>query len=151
MNRLIEETLSLLRSELILRQVSCRQELAACLPTVSANRVEVQQVLLNLIFNARDAMSANEPDSRHLVVSTVTDRPGEVRVSVCDSGIGIRPEAAAHLFEPFFTTKDSGMGMGLAISRSIIEAHGGRLWVTHNPVRGVTFHFVIPVGAQLST
>jgi signal transduction histidine kinase len=95
-------------------------------------------------------MSANDPASRHLVVATARDDPSLVRVSVSDSGSGITSEAAARLFEPFFTTKDTGMGMGLAISRSLIEAHGGRLWAVNNPAPGATFHFTLPTVTQPS-
>ena len=144
LNQLVEETLALLRSDLILRQVSWQQKLAPGLPSVAANRVEIQQVLVNLAINARDAMSDNPPDSRQLTISSSRDAPNCIRISVSDAGEGLGPEAMAHLFEPFFTTKASGMGMGLAISRSIIDAHGGRFWAGNNRDRGATFHFTVP-------
>jgi len=145
LNRVIEETLSLLRSDLILRQVSWEQRLATELPRVAGNRIELQQVLMNLIVNARDAMSEIDPTGRRLLVCSTLESPTRAQVSVTDSGSGIAPETAAHLLEPFFTTKDAGMGMGLAISRSIIEAHGGRFWAENNAERGATFHFTIPI------
>ena len=145
LNQLVEETLALLRSDLILRQVSWRQNLAPGLPDVAVNRVEIQQVLVNLAINAREAMSDNPPGSRQLTISSSLDAPDCIRVSVSDAGAGLDPVAMVHLFEPFFTTKPSGMGMGLAISRSIIEAHGGRFWAGNNPDRGATFHFTIPI------
>jgi PAS domain S-box-containing protein len=145
LNRLIEDTLELLRSELILRQVSWREELVPSLPLVSGNPVEIQQVLMNLILNARDAVLPNSPEDRRLVVSTACDAPGYIRVSVSDSGPGVEPAMAAQIFEPFVTTKESGMGIGLTICRSILEAHDGRLWVVNNPHRGATFHFTLPV------
>jgi C4-dicarboxylate-specific signal transduction histidine kinase len=144
LNQLVEDTIALLRSELVLHHVSYRKELVGQRPVVSANRIEIQQVLLNLIFNARDAVSENPPGNRQLTVCTARDGPNQVRVSVSDSGTGIDAETAAHLFQPFFTTKDSGMGMGLAISHSIIEAHDGRLWAEPNSAGGATFHFTLP-------
>ncbi len=145
LNQLIDDTLQLLRSELILRQISWREELIPALPLVSGNRVEIQQVLMNLILNARDAVLSNSPEDRRLVVSTALDAPGHVRVSVSDCGPGVDPAMAAQIFEPFVTTKEAGMGIGLTICRSILEAHDGQLWVVNNPDRGATFHFTLPV------
>jgi PAS domain S-box-containing protein len=145
LNKLIDETLSLLRSELILCQVSWQHNASSPLPLVFGDRVEIQQVLMNLILNARDAMLSSPPDTRYLVVGTALQRPNHARVSVSDSGTGIDPATAEHMFEPFFTTKESGMGMGLPICRSIIEAHDGRLWAANHPNRGAIFHFTIPV------
>ncbi len=149
-NQLIEDTLALLRSELILRQVSCRLELAPGLPEVAADRIQLQQVLMNLILNGMDAMQAREPGVRELVITTGAQAPGEIQTSVADAGTGIQPESASHLFEPFFTTKESGMGMGLAICQAIIATHGGRLWGENNPGPGATFHFTVPVASDPS-
>jgi len=109
---------------------------------VIADRVQVQQVMLNLIRNAMEAME-NSP-SRDLVIATAEDG-GQARVSVVDSGSGIAPEIAEQLFQPFITTKRQGMGVGLSISRTIIEAHGGRIWVEPNPAGGTVFYFTLPV------
>jgi len=101
-------------------------------------------VILNLIKNAVEAMSAVEEGPRELLLSSGKDESNGVLVAVRDSGPGLGPDSAGHLFDSFYTTKPDGMGMGLAISRSIIEAHGGRLWATGNSGRGATFHFTLP-------
>jgi two-component system, LuxR family, sensor kinase FixL len=108
---------------------------------VLADRVQIQQVVLNLILNAMDAME--ESDKRELMVSVTPDGDNLVRVSVCDTGLGIAPEITGQLFQPFITTKRHGMGVGLSISRAIVEAHGGRIWVEPNPVGGTIFHFTL--------
>jgi C4-dicarboxylate-specific signal transduction histidine kinase len=114
------------------------------LPAVKGDRVQLQQVLLNLIANACDAMAENEPGERGLTVITVPDGHLVTRVSVSDRGSGIEPEIADCLFKPFMTTKSQGLGLGLSICRSIIEAHGGRLWAVNNPERGATFCMALP-------
>jgi signal transduction histidine kinase len=107
--------------------------------------VELQQVVMNLVLNAADAMAGQESGRRSMRVLTSVDGSRWVRVSVSDSGPGLPAELIAERWEPFFTTKPGGMGMGLSISRSIIESHGGRLWAVNNPDRGATFHFALPV------
>jgi PAS domain S-box-containing protein len=142
-NGLVDEMLVLLRSEGQRHAVVVRTELAAELPPVTGDRVQLQQVLMNLILNGMEAMSDRGGE---LTVSTFRE-PTVVRVSVGDSGGGIPAERMEAIFNPFFTTKAGGMGMGLAISRTIIESHGGQLWAAPNPERGATFHFTLPTGA----
>jgi C4-dicarboxylate-specific signal transduction histidine kinase len=145
LNELIGETLALTQQELTRNQVVLRTELAPKLPLVKADRVQLQQVLINLFVNALDALRAVEAGPRILRVRTERPEPGTVRVSVEDSGGGIAPDAIERVFEPFYTTKTQGLGMGLTISRSIVETHGGRLWATSHKTSGVAFEFTLPV------
>ncbi len=127
-----------------------RTELAPALPTIRADRVQLQQVIINLVMNGIEAMQSVTDRPRELVIRS---RPGEaqqVLVSVTDCGVGISPENADQLFTAFFTTKSSGMGMGLSICRSIIEAHGGRLWAAANIPHGATFQFTLPMNADIA-
>jgi two-component system, LuxR family, sensor kinase FixL len=145
------EVLRLVHSELIAHRVTVTAQLAPGLPAVRADRVGLQQVLLNLIVNACDAMRLNEPAHRSLTVITAHDGAGVVQVAIADRGDGIPADRIERVFEPFFTTKEHGLGLGLAISRSIVEAHGGRLWVANNADRGATFCFALsaqPGGAH---
>jgi two-component system sensor kinase FixL len=119
-------------------------ELALHLPAVNGDSVQLQQVLLNLVVNGCDAMADIEAVDRRLLVRTELADGKDVRVSVADQGYGIPSEKINRIFEPFFTTKMKGMGMGLAVCRAIISAHGGRLWATNNPNRGATFQFTLP-------
>ena len=144
LNELIRETVALTQPEFARRKVSLQTELAPGLPGVNADRVQLQQVMLNLVVNALDSLSAVAERPRILHIRTGRDGAGEARVSVQDTGAGIDQEQSERLFLPFFTTKPHGLGMGLAISRSIVEAHGGRLWMTPNDGPGVTFHFALP-------
>ena len=118
------------------------------MPLVLGDRIQLQQVILNLIINAIEAMSGVSDGPRELLVGSGKDESQGVRVTVRDSGPGLDPESLAHLFTAFYTTKPQGMGMGLAISRSIIEAHGGRLWATANEGRGATFQLTLPIGGE---
>lgn len=145
LNDLIKETLGMLRSEFVLKGAALLVELAPELPGVLGNRIELQQVVLNLILNALEAMARLPRSTRQLHISTERESPTLVRASFRDSGPGISEPQLSRLFEPFFTTKPGGMGMGLSICQSIIEAHDGRLWVVNNPDRGATFHFALPL------
>jgi C4-dicarboxylate-specific signal transduction histidine kinase len=143
----ITDVCALARYESASRRVTIRTELPEELPLVSGDRVQLQQVLLNLVVNGMDAMNSVEESQRLLVICgrrEIRDGAPEVWLSVQDSGTGFKPEEMDRLFEAFYTTKPQGMGMGLAISRSIIEAHGGRLWAEPNQGQGATFLFSLP-------
>jgi PAS domain S-box-containing protein len=143
LNEAAGEVIALLLSELQSSGVVLRHEFAGNLPVVNGDRIQLQQVILNLIRNASDAMSSVENRPKRLVVTTEHDRD-QVRLMVEDSGAGFEPAIADRFFESFYTTKQEGMGIGLSVSRSIIEAHGGRLWATANDGPGATFAFSIP-------
>jgi PAS domain S-box-containing protein len=144
LNEATREVISLSLSELQRNRVVLRQELTEALPAIVGDRVQLQQVILNLLRNASDAMSTVEDRQRDLLVKTERDGQNGVQFSVKDAGVGFDPSAANRFFEAFYTTKDDGMGMGLSISRSIIESHQGRLWATKNDGPGATFCFSIP-------
>jgi PAS domain S-box-containing protein len=141
-NQIIQEVIMLLRNEITRSRVSLRTHLAPDLPGVSGDPVQLQQVLINLIMNGIEAMHSLTDPLRELVIKSSRDH-NEVFVQVQDSGTGLDPEQALHIFEPFFTTKPEGIGMGLSISRSIIESHGGRLWAESNS-KGARFKFTLP-------
>jgi two-component system sensor kinase FixL len=138
----VAEVIRMVRSDALFRNVSLTFEPPAMRLRVAGDRIQLQQVILNLVLNAFDAVSEKE-DLREVSISMSVDRD-EVRVAVRDSGNGIDPIAGAKIFEPFFTTKPKGMGMGLAIARSIIKAHGGQLSARRNPDRGSTFEITLP-------
>jgi PAS domain S-box-containing protein len=144
MDDTILEVIALTRTDAANNRVSVRTRFAENLPRVQGDRVQLQQVILNLIVNAIQSMSGVEDGNRELQISTASIEPEGVCVAVRDTGHGLRPESLPRLFEPFYTTKPDGMGMGLSISRSIIEAHGGRLWATSCEPRGALFQFTIP-------
>ncbi len=150
-NEVIQEVVGLIQTEIQKNGVVLRMELAADFPRVLGDRVQLQQVILNLVMNGIEAMSAVTDRSRDLLLRSYQYESDKVLIAVQDSGIGLQPESLDHLFEAFFTTKPKGMGMGLAISRSIIEAHGGRLWAVPNDGPGVTFEFALPVEAAGAT
>ena len=150
---IVKDVLALARYESVARRVKIRPDIPNELPPVFGDRVQIQQVLLNLVVNGMDAMNTVEESNRILIICgrhQTRDGIAEVLLSVQDSGIGLRPEEADRLFEAFYTTKPNGMGMGLAISRSIIEAHGGRLWTELNKGPGATFLFSLPAGPAAS-
>jgi len=141
-NELIREMITLLRSEANRYSISIRIELAEDLPKVMADRVQLQQVFMNLMLNGIDAMKGTTDGGELTIKSEVDD--GQLLISVSDTGVGLPPEQAEEIFKAFFTTKDKGTGMGLPISRSIIESHGGRLWAASASGRGAAFHFTLP-------
>jgi C4-dicarboxylate-specific signal transduction histidine kinase len=144
-DELIAEVVMLTRADSVNRHVAIMLDVALDLPMVWGDRIHLQQVLLNLIINGMDALGATSDGERSLILRAHRVGGGLVEVAVSDNGPGIAAEKLARLFEPFFTTKSHGMGLGLPISRTIIEAHGGRLWAENNPKRGATFHFTLPV------
>jgi PAS domain S-box-containing protein len=146
-NEAILEVIEVTRSELLRDAVSLRTELAKGLPPIQGDRIQLQQIVLNLIMNAVEAMGDASKESRDLLISTAEDRSNGVLVAVRDSGPGLNPECLERLFDPFYTTKPGGMGMGLSICRSIIEAHSGRIWATANVPQGATFQFSLPCQA----
>jgi PAS domain S-box-containing protein len=145
LNEAILDVIGLIQSEVLKHGVALQTELATSLPCVDGDRVQLQQVILNLIMNAAEAMSDLREETRELLISTQTDAAGVVRVAVRDSGPGLDPTNAHRVFEAFYTTKSAGLGMGLAICRSIIEAHGGRLWASANEPHGAVFQFTLPL------
>jgi C4-dicarboxylate-specific signal transduction histidine kinase len=142
-NDTIMEVLALIRTELSRNDISPRAELANDLPVVWGDRIQLQQVILNLVMNAIEAMSEVSPTQRKLLIASVKDGSNGVLVRIQDSGVGLDGESLDHLFEAFFTTKARGMGMGLAVSQTILQAHGGRLWATPNASHGATFQFTL--------
>jgi PAS domain S-box-containing protein len=146
-NQVIREVLALTPSQLEKHNISVRTELLPGLAPVQGDRIQLQQVLLNLIMNGVEAMTSVSDRSRVLVLRSQPHESGGVLVSVQDSGLGLDPKNIGHVFDAFFTTKSEGMGMGLPISRSIVETHGGRLWLTPNDGQGVTFQFTLPACA----
>ncbi|HKW38506.1 MAG TPA: MASE1 domain-containing protein [Burkholderiales bacterium] len=143
-NDLVREALDLAHGDLVTRNVAVAVDLSPHFLALKGDRVQIEQVLLNLLVNACEAMSENRSGERQLTIRTQTTREGAVQISVVDRGPGIPPEDEPRLFEPFFTTKPQGLGLGLSISRSIVTAHGGRLWGVNNPASGATFHMVLP-------
>jgi signal transduction histidine kinase len=140
----IQEVLLITNAEARRHRILVRTDLAAGLPPVRGDRVQLQQVLLNLVLNGLDAMKVVTDRPRELLIRSQSHEPGQVLVAVQDSGIGLEEGSLERVFEAFYTTKAEGMGMGLAISRSIVEAHGGRLWATRNEPRGAVFQFTLP-------
>jgi C4-dicarboxylate-specific signal transduction histidine kinase len=143
-NETILEVIALTRGELLRSGVSLETQFSNDLPFIQGDRIQLQQVMLNLIINAVQAMSGADKASRRLWISTETDASDNALVVVRDSGPGLSPESLERLFDAFYTTKPGGMGMGLSICRSIIEAHGGRIWATAGVAPGALFQFTLP-------
>jgi signal transduction histidine kinase len=147
-NELIREIALLLQNEIRRHSVAVHLGLAENLPEVMADRVQLQQVLMNLMLNAIEAMQGV---SAHLEINSQRTDDGQLLIAVSDTGLGLPTEKADQIFDAFFTTKPQGTGMGLAISRSIVESHGGRLWASSNSGRGATFRFTLPYEESLRT
>lgn len=145
MNNLVRDVVSLISSEAIIRNVTIETILESNLPPVLGDRVHLQQVIINFILNASEAMNETDDVSREIIISTEKEDDRKVKVGIRDSGTGLHEEAFNQIIEPFYTTKPDGMGMGLSINRSIIDAHLGRLWAENNPDRGATFYFTLPI------
>ena len=145
-NEVILEMVALLRGEANRYATSIRTDLATDLPNITGDRVQLQQVFMNIMLNGIEAMKET---GGVLTVKSQVGQGGGVLISICDTGIGLPAETVDQIFSAFFTTKPQGSGMGLAISRSIIEAHGGHLWATANDGRGAAFHFTLPVAEKV--
>ena len=150
-NEAILEVMALTHGEVVKHGVAVQTHLAEGLPRIHGDRVQLQQVLLNLILNAVEALSGVSEGSRALRISTGPDAAGGVLVTVQDSGPGLHTESVDRLFDAFYTTKPGGMGMGLAICRSIVEAHGGQIWAARAAGPGATVQFTLPGGVSVST
>ncbi len=143
-NALVRDCLNLLNFDLRLHHVRLQSEFGEGIPSLVADAVQIQQVIVNLVRNAVESMLENAKQDRRLIVRTraIDD---VVQISVCDQGAGLSTENSAKLFEPFFTTKPEGLGLGLAVCQSIVNAHFGRMWAESNADRGSTFHITLPV------
>jgi PAS domain S-box-containing protein len=150
-NEIVREVLDLVRSDMMNLNFTVRTELAPHLPVIRGDRVQLQQVLLNLVRNGCDAMAGGERNNRHLTIRTNRAEDGTVHISVADCGAGIAPEKLEKVFEPFYTTKPHGLGLGLAVCHTIVTAHGGKLWAANNPGQGATFHVSLPVDSKEQT
>ena len=149
-NDIVREVIALVQREFVNHNVSLRLDLAPALPSIMADRVQLQQVIINLVMNGIEAMQSIADQPRELVIRSQLDEKQQVLVSVTDCGTGISDDNLARIFEAFFTTKSTGMGMGLSICRSIMEAHGGRLWATPVLPRGTTFQFTLPANTDIA-
>ena len=147
-NEIIREMVALMRSELTRHSISVRTEFAEEIPRIMGDRVQLQQVLMNLMVNGIDAMKDVE-GTRQLAIKSQRAENEQLKMSVSDTGVGLPPQQTEQIFNAFFTTKSDGTGMGLRISRSIVESHGGRLWATDNSPRGATFHLTLPSKAEI--
>ena len=142
---IIREISTLLRVEAVRHSITLHSELEAGMPNILANRVQLQQVFMNLMLNAIEAMKETGGE---LTIRSRLNPQGQLVISISDTGVGLPAENAERIFEAFHTTKPQGTGMGLAITRSIVESYGGRIWATANQGAGATFHFTLPVEAE---
>jgi C4-dicarboxylate-specific signal transduction histidine kinase len=147
MNEVIREMLAWMIGDMSRRSITVRLELAEDLPQITGDRVQLQQVLMNLMVNGIDAMK-DSAGTRELAINSQPGENGQILVSISDTGVGLPAEQADKIFNAFFTTKPNGTGMGLRISRSIIESHGGRLWASDNSPQGARFHLTLPIQAE---
>jgi two-component system sensor kinase FixL len=145
LGNVMSDVVLLTHSDAILHNVRVSLEIDSGLPPVQGDRVQLQQVLLNLLLNAFDAVKNSPADERSVALQAELDRMSMLKVAVRDRGTGLNGDPFDKFFEPFYTTKPDGLGMGLSISRSIVEAHGGRLWAENNRDRGATFYFTLPI------
>jgi C4-dicarboxylate-specific signal transduction histidine kinase len=151
-NDIVRDTTVLVTSEAVIRSVSLRLDLAPSLPLVRARRVQLRQVMLNLVMNAIEAVIESEdPTEKVALVRTGVTEGAGIHVSVADTGCGLPDGGTERIFEPLFTTKSSGMGMGLPIARAIVEAHGGRMWAAKADTGGAVVHFTVPVSHDVPT
>ncbi len=144
LNALVRDATELMRPDLCRSGVQVSLDLAEGLPRVKAQAIQIEQTVVNLIRNGWEAVSENEHEARKLAIRTSSSGRSSVEFVIRDTGRGMSEETLARVFDPFFTTKPDGMGMGLSISRTIIETHGGRLWAARNPDGGATFGFTLP-------
>jgi signal transduction histidine kinase len=145
LNDAVREVVALMLAEIRRHDVTLRMELLSDLEPVYGDRVQLQQVTLNLVLNAIESMSGQSDQPRQLVIGTTRSGVNEARITVRDSGAGLEPQDVERIFDAFYTTKPQGMGIGLSISRSIVEAHQGRLWASGNNGPGAAFHFTVPI------
>jgi len=145
---LASDVVSLIAGEAALRQIRVRLDVLPAVKRVLGDRIQLQQCILNLLMNALDAVTGGKPDQREVAIKIAPEKKGWVGVSVSDTGSGIDPAVADRIFEPFVTTKSKGMGLGLLVTRSIVENHGGRIWSAPNPGLGTTFTFTLPVAER---
>ena len=148
-NEIILATTVLIDREIRQNQISIQTQLSDNVPPINGDRVQLQQVLLNLLLNSIDSLRSVAVGSRRLVIASAKSNSNSVLISVYDTGKGISPSDLDCLFDPFYTTKSDGMGIGLTISRSIVESHGGRIWATPNSPCGVVFHFTLPIDVRM--
>ena len=145
---LVNEVVKLTAGEAAIRKISVQIEVSPSVQRVIGDRIELQQCVLNLIMNAFDAIAEARSERRSVTIRVAPEKTGWVGLSVSDSGAGVDPAVANRMFEPFVTTKSEGMGLGLLVTRSIVESHGGRIWTTPNPDRGAVFTFTLPVSER---
>jgi PAS domain S-box-containing protein len=150
-NDLVRETIALTRGEILKNGISMQTDLASDLPPIRGDRVQLQQVIMNLVINAVEAMSTVDEGTRELQIGSGKDREGAILLTVRDSGPILKSESLDRFFEPFYSTKPDGMGIGLSICRSIIEAHNGRIWATGNASHGVTLHIILPASREAAS